>query len=707
MTDRPPADLKDRIAAWLEVLSGAGDPLVAGRDLSETALRLDELARAGFASTTAAEPAGEAIGHLLVEAHLTAPAVPARVIVLLARLARLARLAGLAGPFDPVAGSDRADRLAALQGAVAAGHATAVRLLLLDQQEAIHQAAITARDGAERALRDSEARFRTLFGQAPVGIGIGDVHGRILEVNDALKRMLGYSLDEFRSRRVEEFMHPEDAAEIWQDYEALVSGRLDEFRTEKRYRHKDGRVIWTNLSVSLVRDDDGGPVFQVAVMEDVTDRHRLQQQLLHEATHDALTGLPNRVLFLQRLDEALAEPDPRGRVAVLFLDLDGFKFVNDSRGHLVGDQVLTAVAGRLARTAEQNGALIARLAGDEFVLLLSGREPGLRPLVVANEMLAALNRPITLEGQQPVHVRASVGVVELPTAGASAGELLRAADLALHAAKEDGKGQVVIHDPSRGARQLSRFRVAMNLPGVVERGELALVYQPLIRLTDGEVHSVEALLRWNHPELGQLAPDLFVRIAEESSAILSIGRWVLERACADLARSSWPSVNINASVRQLYSPTFVDEVRRCLDVDGLDPSRLRIEVTESVIMHADDPGPMAALRTLADLGVRIVMDDFGTGYSNLAALRRFPLHELKLAGTFLKGLGPDGAGDAVDIKILATLVDLAHSLGLVVTAEGVETEAQDARVRAIGCDVAQGWLYALPGPGPVLDATLR
>jgi EAL domain-containing protein (putative c-di-GMP-specific phosphodiesterase class I) len=257
---------------------------------------------------------------------------------------------------------------------------------------------------------------------------------------------------------------------------------------------------------------------------------------------------------------------------------------------------------------------------------------------------------------------------------------------------------VVAHDPSRTAHQLTNFTIAMNLPGVVERGELALAYQPLVRLSDGGLHSVEALLRWNHPQLGELAPDLFIRLAEENSAIIPIGRWVLDQACLDLAGSNWPTVNINASVRQLYSPTFVEDVRRALECHQLTPEQLRIEITESVIMQDGDPGPLASLRTLADLGVRIVMDDFGTGYSNLAALRRFPLHELKLAGTFLKGLGTQRDVDAVDLKILATLVDLAHSLGLVVTAEGVETPAQDERVRTIGCDIGQGWYYGAAAP---------
>jgi diguanylate cyclase (GGDEF)-like protein/PAS domain S-box-containing protein len=692
VTEFPPARLVGLAAAWQEALVAGSGPLATAAGLRDLSERLAEVALSGLSSPRDAEQAGDTIGRLLVEAHLTGPAAVQHTVMLLARQGS-SFLPGGSGQTDPIS-------LAHMQGAVAAGHAAAVQDLLLAQQEAIHQAAITARDGAEHALRASEARFRTLFTEVPVGIGIGDMQGQIHEVNDALQRMLGYTLEEFRARRVEDFMHPEDAAQIWADYADLIEGKLDAFRTEKRYLHKDGHVIWTNLTVSLIRGQNGEPAFQVALMEDITDRHRLQQELLHEATHDNLTSLPNRTFFLQRLDLAIANAEPDGWISVLFLDLDGFKFVNDSRGHVVGDQVLVAVAQRFAATANENGALLARLAGDEFVVLMTGKAGQLQPVPVANDLLASLESPVDVDGQQPVHVRASVGVVELPLAGAVAGELIRTADLALHAAKEDGKGQVVAHNPSRTARQLSRFTIAMDLPGVVERGELELAYQPLVRLDDGGLHSVEALLRWNHPQLGELPPDVFVRIAEESSAIVPIGRWVLERACRDLARSSWPAVNINVSVRQLYSPTFVDDVRSALADAGLAPSRLRIEVTETVIMHADDPGPLTTLKTLADLGVRIVMDDFGTGYSNLAALRRLPWHELKLAGTFLEGLRADQTADAVDIQILATLVELAHILGLTVTAEGVETQAQDERVRAIGCDVGQGWRYAPPGPPP-------
>src|SRR3954451_11851759 len=411
MTLRPRADLDGLALAWDQALTSAGVPPCVRDDPDALAQRLAVATETWPTSVRAAERMGTELAALLVEAQAIAPAVVQHAILLIGRL-----------PLEAAV-------VARIQATLASTHEVAVQRRLRDHQEPIHQAATTARDRAEQALRESENRFRTLFGQAPVGIGIGDTSGRILDVNEAMQRMFGYSLVEFTDRRVEEFMHEDDATQIWQDYSALVAGELEEFRTEKRYVHKDGHIVWTNLSVSLVRDGDGQPVFQVAVMEDITERHRLQEQLLHEATHDSLTGLPNRALFLQQLDAAIAHPRPQARIAVLFLDLDGFKFVNDSRGHLVGDRVLIAVAERLSETAAKHGAFLARLDGDEFVVLLTGRAGRLNQ--VADDLVAALDCPLQLDDQQSVQVQASVGVVELPVAGTSADELLRAADLAL------------------------------------------------------------------------------------------------------------------------------------------------------------------------------------------------------------------------------------------------------------------------------------
>ena len=678
---------KKLIAEWERALRESGDPLASEQEFGHLAERLTMVALAGLTPAADADQAGRRLGRMLAGAHLTAPRAIGQAMMV------------LAGYAPDVGDVHREEQLVRMQGGLAAGHAEAVQRILLAQQESIHRASAEARDTVAQALAESEARWRTLVDQAPVGIAIGDVEGNVLEANSSLQRMFGYSLEEMRGIRVEQFTHPEDSDEVWDQYADLVAGRLEEFRTEKRYVRKDGQVVWTNLSVTLIRGNDGDPAFQVAVMEDITDRLTLQEKLRHEATHDPLTALPNRVLFLHRLDRAVADPGPDDRIAVLFIDLDGFKFVNDSRGHIVGDRVLIAVAERLSEAALASGAFVARLAGDEFVALLSGdASEDFAPMRVAEELLAALKQPLKVTGQLPVQVGASIGVVELAAAGANSAEIMQAADLALHAAKEAGKGRVVEHDPKRKAGQLTRFQVAMQLPGLVERGELALVYQPLIRLDDGEVHSVEALLRWNHPTMGSLSPDMFIRIAEENAAILPIGRWVLNTACADLAVSSWPAVNINVSVRQLYSPQLMDDIRRALDLAELEPSRLRVEITESVVMNLDDPEPVGVLDSLIDLGVRLVMDDFGTGYSNLAALRRLPWHELKLAGTFLQGTRSGRAWSATDERILRTLVDLAHSIDLLVTAEGVETAEQDAQVRGIGCDVAQGWYYAMAEP---------
>jgi diguanylate cyclase (GGDEF)-like protein/PAS domain S-box-containing protein len=681
---------KKLIAAWELALRESGDPLASEREFGHLAERLTMVMLAGLTPSADAEQAGQRLGRLLAGAHLTAPRAVGQAMMV------------LAGYAPDVGDLYREGQLVRMQGGLAAGHAEAVQRILLAQQESIHRASAEARDAVAQALSDSEARWRTLVDQAPVGIAIADVEGNVLEVNSSLQRMFGYSLEEMRGIRVEEFTHPEDSDEVWDQYADLVSGDLDEFRSEKRYVRKDGEVVWTNLSVNLIRDAEGEPAFQVAVMEDITDRRLLQEKLRHEATHDPLTGLPNRVLFLQRLDKAVADPGPDDRISVLFIDLDGFKFVNDSRGHIVGDRVLIAVAERLSEAARSSGALVARLAGDEFVALLTGdagpEDADFAPMRVAEDLLEALKQPLKVTGQLPVQVGASIGVVELAAAGANSAEIMQAADLALHAAKEAGKGRVVEHDPKRKAGQLTRFQVAMQLPGLVERGELALVYQPLIRLDDGGVHSVEALLRWNHPTMGSLSPDMFIRIAEENAAILPIGRWVLNTACADLAVSDWPAVNINVSVRQLYSPPFLDDIRRALDLAELEPSRLRVEITESVVMNLDDPEPVGVLDSLIDLGVRLVMDDFGTGYSNLAALRRLPWHELKLAGTFLEGTRSGRPWSATDQRVMKTLVDLAHSIDLLVTAEGVETAEQDAQIRSIGCDVAQGWYYAMAEP---------
>ena len=669
-------------SAWAQELGTGALSLPRGVDPRTMARALARMTVSGLEAEAHAEAAGGDIGHLLAQNRLTSPESLRRAVWLL-------------GTAAPRLSPDSGSALALLQSAVVGTHASDVREILLEHQEAIHQASLSARVDAERALFASEARFRAVFSEAAIGIGIGDLQGQILDVNRALEDMLGYSVDEFRARRVDEFAHPDDVEEIWQGYADVIAGRTDAFRTEKRYRHRDGRTIWTHLTLSLIRARDGSPTYQVAMMEDISERHALTQELVHAATHDALTGLPNRESFLQRLNSVLAAGKAEGTVGVCFLDLDGFKMVNDIWGHSIGDQVLVTVAQRLSAVAAAHDAWLARLAGDEFVTLSTGRPSAQDQVALGEALLAGLDQSIDIVPGEALAVAASVGVVALPADVTTAHELMSAADLALHTAKESGKGRVVVHDQDRTDSQITRFGIAMSLPGVVERGELGVDYQPMVNLRDGSLHGVEALLRWTHPRLGDVPADLFVRVAEESTSILGLGRWILRKACHDVRDHDWPVVAVNISARQLHNPGIVDDVEQALAQARIPPHRLRLEMTESILMLTDQPGPLTVLQALADRGIGIVLDDFGTGYANLAALRRLPLQGIKLAGPFVHTMLEDSP-DTTGVHFLATIVDLAHTLDLTVTAEGIENDAQHEQIRGIGCDIAQGWFYGRP-----------
>jgi len=425
----------------------------------------------------------------------------------------------------------------------------------------------------------------------------------------------------------------------------------------------------------------------------------------HQATHDSLTDLPNRNLFTERLTAALAAPQrDTDRVGLCFLDLDQFKRVNDQYGHQTGDRVLTDVANRLRQAL--TGHLVARLGGDAFVILIE-RTGGTRDVIaVAEAALAAVHEPATVAGHE-VTVRTSIGIAERQVADASANELMRAADCTLHWAKAAGGGQWMLYDAERDRRELTRQALTAAIPAGLDRGEFYLDYQPLTSLRDGRLLGVEALVRWRHPELGVLRPGRFIGLAEETGLIVPLGGWVLAEACR--TAGSWsvtggtPFVSVNLAVRQVHRPGLVQEVRTLLRHTGLPPERLQLEITESAMMSPADE-PVRALRHLADLGVRIAIDDFGTGYSNLAYLRDLPVTELKVAGEFVAGLRTQEP--QADERIVASLVSLAHALDLTVTAEGVETAGQAERLRAIGCDAAQGWHFGRPEPADRILARL-
>jgi diguanylate cyclase (GGDEF)-like protein len=429
----------------------------------------------------------------------------------------------------------------------------------------------------------------------------------------------------------------------------------------------------------------------------------------HQATHDPLTGLPNRAMLSERLNRAFADGNGR-RVGVCFVDLDGFKVVNDSLGHAVGDRLLATVAHRLDERLTGTGHLVARMGGDEFVILVEGTTGTDDVTRVADTALAAVAEPVHIDGHD-LSVSASIGVVEQPVAHSNPSELMRAADITLNWAKSAGKGRWAIFDPRRNDVDLARYALSAAMPGALDRNEFFVDYQPMVSLADGALVGVEALVRWQHPRLGLLPPDRFVGLAEETGLIVKLGGWVLDEACRQAAR--WHAngdrgfyISVNLAMRQVHDPALVDTVLAVLDRTGLRPGSLQLEITESAAMNSDDE-PVAALRALAARGVRIAIDDFGTGYSNLGYLRTLPVRELKIAGSFVHSLrSPDATGNPTDECILASLVSLAHTLGLTVTAEGVETPEQADRLRAIGCDAAQGWLFGRPGPPEQIAAAV-
>ncbi|MBL1086118.1 EAL domain-containing protein [Streptomyces actinomycinicus] len=655
--------------------------------------RLSDLLRTrGFDSDAA-----KAVGAALVGAHCTDPEALTRTLDCID--AYLVLYCGEDGSQDELR-----MRSSRLQHAMAAGYAQALRERTLAEQEAIAQAALQAQGVVAQALHASEARFRAVFEGAAIGVGIADLDGNVLQVNGALLRMFGLSESAVRGRRVQDWVHPEDAPQTWRLYDELVRGDREHYHVEKAFNRPDGTVLWTNLTVSLLRDADGTPQYQLALMEDTTERRLLNLRLRYEATHDALTGLPNRTLFFERLEKALNAGEGQ-RFGLCYLDLDGFKTINDSLGHAAGDRLLVEVADRLQSCATAPGEMVARLGGDEFVALTTGPGTARKVDELAERIMSALVTPISIDGRDLL-VRGSLGIVEGPAGERTAAEVLRSADITMYRAKSAGGNRSELADPEADARTITRHGLTTALPTALERGEFFIEYQPLVHLGDGSVRGAEALVRWLHPQHGVLGPDRFIPLAEHTGLIVPLGRWVLQesirqarawRECHGEETAAGPlRINVNLSPCQLSHPGLVQDTVEILERAGVTPDALCLEVTESALIGADDD-LLKPLRRLAEMGVDIALDDFGTGYSNLANLRRLPVSILKLDRSFTQGMQQFPA-DPVDLKIVEGIVSLAHSLDLAVTVEGVETGAQAEQLRILGCDTAQGWYYARPGP---------
>ncbi|MFI9718110.1 putative bifunctional diguanylate cyclase/phosphodiesterase [Streptomyces sp. NPDC052396] len=571
----------------------------------------------------------------------------------------------------------------------------------LDGQGGAPASAVTQRD-----VNSND--FRAAFQAAPLGMALVGRDGRVRIANDALGALLDTEPARLAGCPVDGFTGLREDPRTWQTCQEVLLGHRERLGCTRRLRRPGGRVVWAEVILSAL-PDSCDVLLSVA---DITERRDLRARLRHLRMHDAVTRLPNRSLFFERLAAALtaAAMNRRGsgRIGLCYLDLDGFKAVNDTLGHQAGDRLLSAVARRLTECAAPGGHLVARLGGDEFALLVE-ESTGTEQLVrLATAVQAALQRPFEVAGQR-LSVSASIGVVERPAAGTHATELMQAADTTLYWAKADGKARWALFDPERNAHRITRQALSSTLRPAVERGEFTLQYQPLVGLGDGVVRGVEALVRWRHPRFGTLAPNRFIGLAEETGAIVPLGRWVLRTACHQarrwqLARPARPLVvSVNVAVRQVWDSDLVADVAAILAETGLPPRLLQLELTESAVMGSSGR-PLQQLRALSDMGVAIAIDDFGTGYSNLAYLSRLPVSTLKLDGSFMHGFRAGEDPNPADETIVEALVQLAHRLGLTVTAECVESAEQAERLGRIGCDTGQGWFYSRPVPADRISA---
>ncbi|GAA3286608.1 MULTISPECIES: putative bifunctional diguanylate cyclase/phosphodiesterase [Dactylosporangium] len=692
--DRPHRAAERMARAWSLAIAGTSYVSMNGLEVQDFLTSLSTRLIHALTAETFDPTDVREVGSTLVAAHFTEPTTLERT------------LAVLAEQF----GNAPSKRCAQIQGALASGYALALRDRVLDEQEEIRTAALWARARAEEGRRVSEARFRAIFAGAAIGMSVSTIDGQVIEVNQALCDMLGYTADELRAMSFDDFVLPEDPPSAGAMFEEVLSGGRDQFRIEKPYVHKDGHRVWTDLVASIIRDEDGRARWLVAMFEDITERYLLQVRLRHQALHDPLTQLPNRTLFFERLNALLDAAGDTGhedaRIGVCYLDVDGFKVINDTLGHDVGDQLLQTVARRLARSISGEHQLVARMGGDEFVVLVE-QCGGVEDVVaVAEKALDTVRAPVHVGGHE-ISISASIGVVEQPLRGTSAAEVMKAADTTLYWAKADGRNRLALFDAERHTREVTAYELSASMPAALERREFFVEYQPLVRLSDGVTIGVEALVRWRHPRFGVLGPDAFIGMAEETGLIVPLGRWVLHEACRQAAE--WrrtvgdraPIMSVNLAVRQMRDRTIVRDVRAILEQTGLPPELLQLELTESAVMGTGGD-PIEDLNALAALGPRIAIDDFGTGYSNFAYLRNLPVHSLKLAGSFVAGLRPPEGADPVDQEIIAAVIGLAHTLKLSVTAEGVETAEQATRLLELGCDTAQGWYYASSGPASAI-----
>jgi diguanylate cyclase (GGDEF)-like protein/PAS domain S-box-containing protein len=556
---------------------------------------------------------------------------------------------------------------------------------------------ISEREQQARALHQARRRFQQAFQSAPTGMALVRLDdNRIVDANQSLADMLRYDVRELVGCTLREFTHPDDVRAAQPHRARLELGIVDSFRIDQRYRRRDGEFVWARTRVSTT--EDNGQLLAITHIEDVTEQRRAAEQLRYAARHDDLTGLPNRAFLMHKLHDRLATAEV-GEVAVLFIDLDQFKVVNDSLGHEVGDDLIREAARRM-RSVLRDDDVLARFGGDEFIVVMTGE-----PVDVAERLRRAIHPPVTI-GDHELYVTASIGYSTNHEPNMSPNELLRDADAAMYRAKARGRDCVEAFEVGGHETGVQALRTAGELRRGIERGEIVPYYQPIVDLGSGRVLGYEVLARWLHPDRGLLPPGEFLPLAEESGLLTELGNRMLRDSLAQLAR--WRAtghpfaqcyLSVNVGTRQLVDPAFFDSVSTALGETGIDADSLWLEITETALL-SDVKAATVALRELRSLGLHLSVDDFGTGYSSLTYLRRFPVETIKIDRSFVSGLGIEQE----DTTIVEAVVKLGQSLGLDVVAEGIESPLQLSRLRELGCDRGQGYLFGRPRPAELVQS---
>jgi diguanylate cyclase (GGDEF)-like protein/PAS domain S-box-containing protein len=567
---------------------------------------------------------------------------------------------------------------------------------------------VTERKMAEEALRDSEERYALATRGANDGIWDWNLKTNEVYYSERWKAMLGFSTDEIGTTKADWFekIHPEHQDAVETGLKRHLEGESAEFEAEMRMLQKDGNYCWMLCRGIAVRDSKAMPYRIAGSLTNIHPRKELEAQLVHDAFHDVLTKLPNRHLFLDRLERSLrrAKRNNQYQFAILFLDLDRFKIVNDSLGHQAGDELLLMVAARLetssrgADTIARLGSdIVARLGGDEFAFLIEDVVNVRDVTATADRIIQSLSQPFKL-GNHEIYVSASIGVNLYRSEYQLGSEMLRDADIAMYRAKKLGKGRVEIFDKAMHSMTMASMNLELELHKALEQDQFVLHYQPVVVAKTGQIIGMEALIRWNHPQQGLLSPANFMSLAEEIGIMDSIDRWVLRRACEDNARLLQPghppvTVMINLGAHAFQSENLPEIIAETLATTGLEPGHLELEITENSLMK-NMAETMKSLARLNAMGIRLAIDDFGTGYSSLSYLKNFPIHVLKIDRSFVINL----ATDARDAAMVDTIIRLAHSLKLEVIAEGVETLNQQELLRSRDCDYLQGYFFSKPVP---------